>query len=114
MACNPGVGQAPTGGSYACQLVYSADIETCGRDCCGRTVFWGAGMGPRRAIALGPRSVVAQIAGAARASVTGAMSITLVPPRAGLGLIIVAARRFGVHMRSADVTVIAGDRSTPP
>ncbi len=35
---------------------------------------------------------VAQITGAARAIVTGAMSIALVPSRAGLGLIVVAAR----------------------
>ncbi len=71
-------------------------------------------MGPRQAIAPRPRSLVAQIAGAARVTVTGAMSITLVPSRAGLGLIVVAARQFGVHMCSADVTVIAGNWSTLP
>ena len=45
---------------------------------------------------------------------TAAMSITLLPSRAGLGLIVVAARQFGVHICSADFTVIAGKRSTPP
>jgi hypothetical protein len=42
------------------------------------------------------------------------MSITLLPSRADLGLIVVAARQFGVHICSADFTVIAGKRSTPP
>ncbi|MGO9354825.1 MAG: hypothetical protein ACLP3C_29800 [Mycobacterium sp.] len=42
------------------------------------------------------------------------MSITLVPSRAGLGLIVVAARQFGVHIVSADFTVIAENWSTPP
>ncbi len=94
--------------------MYSADIETFGRDRRGRTVFLGAGMGPRQASAPGPRSLVAQITGAARATVTVAMSITLVPSRAGLGLIVVAARQFGVHIVSADFTVIAENWSTPP
>jgi hypothetical protein len=30
-----------------------------------------------------------------------------------LGLIVVAARELGVHICSADPTVIAGNRSTP-
>ncbi len=114
MACNRGVGQAPTGGSYACRLVSAAGIETFGRDCRCRTVFRGAGMGPRQAIAPGPRSLVAQIAGATKAIVTAAMSITLVRSRVGLGLIVVAARQFGVHIGSADFTGIAGNKSTPP
>ena len=71
-------------------------------------------MGPRQAIAPGPRSLVTKIAGAARDTVTAAMSITLLPSRADLGLIVVAARQFGVHICSADFTVIAGKRSTPP
>ena len=55
-------------------------------------VFRGDRLGPRQAIAPGRRSLVAQTAEAARAIVTGAMSIALVPSRAGLGLIVVAAR----------------------
>ena len=69
---------------------------------------------PAGSIAPGRRSLVAQIAGAARAIVTGATSIKLVPARVGLGLIVVAARQFGVHIGSADFTGIAGNRSTPP
>jgi hypothetical protein len=55
-----------------------------------------------------------RIAGAARAIVAGAMRIALVPSWAGLGLIVVAARQFGVHICSADFTVIAGNVSTSP
>jgi hypothetical protein len=42
------------------------------------------------------------------------MSITLKRSRAGLGLIVVVARQFGVHVCGADFTVIAGNPSTLP
>lgn len=86
MAFSPGAGQAPTGGSYVCQLVCSA----------------------------GSRPLVVTAVLARHSIVTGAMIIRLVPSRACLGLIVVAARQFDVYMRIADVTAIAGNWSTPP